>query len=50
LDRVERAERGGPGEFDWLENMSAEELRAFINDALKDEELADMRPPSDSAN
>jgi hypothetical protein len=48
--RVERAERSGPGEFDWLENLSAEELRAILNDALKDEELGDMRPPSDSPN
>jgi hypothetical protein len=30
--------------FDELENMSTEELRAFINDALKDERLADMHP------
>jgi hypothetical protein len=28
--RVERSERGSPGEFDWLENASAEELEAFI--------------------
>jgi hypothetical protein len=28
--RIERSERGAPGEFDWIENASAEELRAFI--------------------
>ena len=28
--RVERSERGSPGEFDWLENASADELKAFI--------------------
>ena len=28
--RVERSERGSPGEFDWLENTSADELKAFI--------------------
>ena len=28
--RIERAERGAPGEFDWLENASEDELRAFI--------------------
>ena len=28
--RIERSERGVPGEFDWIENASAEELRAFL--------------------
>ena len=28
--RVERCERGSPGEFDWIENASAGELEAFI--------------------
>ena len=32
--RVERAEQGGPGEFAHLENMSADELRAYIMQAL----------------
>jgi hypothetical protein len=32
--RVERSERGAPGEFDWIENASAEELQAFIADKL----------------
>jgi hypothetical protein len=27
---VERRESGAPGEFDWLENASADELKAFI--------------------
>src|SRR5262249_18417841 len=33
--RVERSERGAPGEFDWIENASAEELLAFIADKLE---------------
>jgi phage terminase small subunit len=28
--RVERSERGTLGEYDWLENLSADELRAYI--------------------
>jgi len=28
--RVERCERGSPGEFDWIENASVGELEAFI--------------------
>ena len=32
--RIERSERGAPGEFDWIENASAEELLAFIADKL----------------
>jgi hypothetical protein len=32
--RVERQEKGSPGEFEWLENMSAEELRAMIQRAM----------------
>jgi hypothetical protein len=28
--RIERSERGAPGEFDWIENASAEELLAFL--------------------
>jgi hypothetical protein len=27
--RVERTERGAPGEFEWLEDLSADELKAF---------------------
>jgi hypothetical protein len=34
--RVERAERGSPGEFDWLDNLSADELRELITKALQD--------------
>jgi hypothetical protein len=34
--RIERAERGGPGEFEWLENLSADQLRELINTALRD--------------
>ena len=32
--RVERSEADQPGEFAHLENMSADELRAFIHQAL----------------
>ena len=28
--RVERSERGAPGDFAWIENASAEELERFI--------------------
>jgi hypothetical protein len=37
--RVERRESGGPGEFAELENMTADELRAFLRE--KDETLSD---------
>jgi hypothetical protein len=29
--RVERRESGAPGDFDWIDNASAEQLEAFIN-------------------
>jgi hypothetical protein len=32
--RIERSERGTPGEFDWIENASAEELLAFIETSV----------------
>jgi hypothetical protein len=32
--RVERSERGVPGKFDWLEDLSADELKAFIDGKL----------------
>jgi hypothetical protein len=38
--RIERAERGGPGEFDWLENLSADELREMITRAMNGEGFA----------
>jgi phage terminase small subunit len=28
--RVERSERGTPGEFNWLENLSTEQLKAYV--------------------
>jgi hypothetical protein len=37
--RVERRESGGPGEFAELENMTADELRAFLRE--KYETLSD---------
>jgi hypothetical protein len=32
--RVERSKRGAPGKFDWLEDLSVDELRAFIDGKL----------------
>lgn len=32
--RVERSEHGTPGEFDWLENATENELRAFVEDGV----------------
>jgi phage terminase small subunit len=32
--RIERMERGGPGEFQWLENLSMEELHALADGEL----------------
>ena len=34
--RVERRESGAPGDFEWIENASAEELQAFIEGGDKD--------------
>ena len=46
--RIERSERGAPGEFAWIENASAEELRAFLADKLgaTDISAAAVHPPS----
>jgi phage terminase small subunit len=32
--RIERLERGGPGEFSWLEKLSVQELQAFADGKL----------------
>jgi phage terminase small subunit len=32
--RIERSERGGPGEFDWLDKLSVEELKALADGKL----------------
>jgi hypothetical protein len=32
--RIERSERGAPGEFDWVERLSVEELRALADGKL----------------
>ena len=32
--RIERSERGGPGEFEWLEKLSVEELQALADGKL----------------
>jgi hypothetical protein len=36
--RIERSERGQPGEFDWLDRLNVEELRALANGELDVEE------------
>lgn len=47
--RIERSERGAPGEFDWLDKLSVEELRLLAAGKLdiasyrKDEEDASSR-------
>jgi hypothetical protein len=38
--RIERSERGGAGEFDWMDKLSDEELRRFAAGEL---DLADLR-------
>ena len=45
--RIERSERGMPGEFDELERMSADELRAFVEKMLRPASI-DEPSPSDS--
>jgi hypothetical protein len=32
--RIERSERGGPGEFEWVDRLNLEELRALANGEL----------------
>ena len=32
--RIERLERGAPGEFDWVEKLTVEELRALARGEL----------------
>jgi hypothetical protein len=32
---IERSERGAPGEFDWIENATAEQLEVFIATGAK---------------
>ena len=45
--RIERSERGMPGEFDELERMSAGELRAFVENVLAKASIGEPSP-SDS--
>ena len=45
--RIERSERGMPGEFDELERMSAGELRAFVEKTLAQASIGEPSP-SDS--
>jgi len=41
--RIERSERGGAGEFDWLEKLTDEQLRGFVEGTI---ELSALQPPS----
>jgi hypothetical protein len=45
--RIERSERGTPGQFEWLEKLSLEELRAFVTGKL---ELDDAGKPISKLN
>src|SRR5262245_44107742 len=36
--RIERSERGGPGEFDWVDHLNVDELRALAKGELNIEE------------
>jgi hypothetical protein len=47
--RIERSERGMPGEFDELERMSADELRAFVGKTLAQAAIGEPSP-SDSCH
>ncbi len=47
--RIERSERGQPGEFDWLDKLSVEELRALAKGEL-DVESYRQSQPSRSVN
>ena len=47
--RIERSERGLPGEFDELERMSAGELRAFVEKMLAQAAIGEPSP-SDSCH
>jgi integrase/recombinase XerD len=48
--RIERSERGAPGEFDWIEKLSVDELRLLADGKLdiasfrKDEDAGRSRP------
>ena len=43
--RIERSERGQPGEFDWLDKLSVEELRALADGKL---DIASYRKDEDA--
>jgi hypothetical protein len=48
--RIERSERGMPGEFDWIDKLSVDELRLLADGKLdiasyrKDEDAGRSRP------
>ena len=44
--RIERSERGMPGEFDWLEKLSVDELRLLADGKL---DIASYRKDGDAA-
>ena len=45
--RIERSERGGAGEFDWMEKLTNEQLRGFVEGTL---ELSALQPPESERN
>jgi len=45
--RIERSERGGAGEFDWMEKLTNEQLRGFVEGTL---ELSALQPPEGERN
>lgn len=45
--RIERSERGMPGEFDWLEKLSVDELRLLADGKL---DIASYRKDGDAAD
>jgi len=45
--RIERSERGGAGEFDWMEKLTTEQLRGFVEGTL---ELSALQPPESERN
>jgi len=45
--RVEKREMGAPGEFAWMEKLTTEQLRGFVEGTL---ELSALRPPEDERN
>jgi hypothetical protein len=45
--RIERSERGAPGEFDWLDKLSVDELRLLAEGKL---DIASYRKDEDATD